>query len=423
MNPTVCVIGLGYIGLPTATVIASNEIYVNGMDLDERKVDLINQGLAPFEEPELSQLVHKSVTENFLKSSTKIIESDVYIIAVPTNISDGDTYEANMDPVFTVVRSLASFLKSGDILILESTSPIGTMDRISIILSELRSDLNFPSQETPNSYDSDVSLIYSPETAMPGSTIYELIHNNRIVGGINAISTEKGKEFYELFSNGIIQTTDSKTAEMVKLVQNSFRDVNIAFANEVSIISDKLGIDVWEMLDIANLHPRVNIMQPGCGVGGHCIPIDPWFLINSSNQNATLMKSARKVNSYKPIWVLEKINRRLRDIYENRDTSEKLGSVTLTVLGLTYKPDVDDIRESPAIEICKALLSQGNVYLSVIEPNLQRLPEDLIDLGCVKSELSSVTDSDLVVQLVAHKEFNDIKNIVVNNRFINFCSS
>jgi len=389
-----CMVGLGYIGLPTAAMFAKNGVDVKGVDINPYVVRTINKGNIHIKEPGLKELVEDVVKKGNLKAYTSIQPADAFIIAVPTPFKEN--YEPDLKYVKAAVKDIAKVLKKGDLVILESTSPVGTTRKISKWLAEERSDLSFPHQKE----NSDVKIAYCPERILPGKMIKELEENDRIIGGLNKASSKEAKELYKIFVKGECVETTAEVAEMSKLTENAFRDVNIAFANELSMICDKAGIDVFELIQMANRHPRVNILQPGCGVGGHCIAVDPWFIIHDFPDEAILMKTARLINEKKPLFVIEKVKEALKDV-----TNPKIA-----VLGLTYKPDVDDIRESPALEIAKLLSDEGFEILAV-EPNIKTLPKVLENRKNVKflPLNEALSEADLVVILVKHKEFLNLK--------------
>jgi len=388
----VCVVGLGYIGLPTAALLANRGYEVYGVDVVQSTVDTINRGEIHIVEPELDTFVRSAVNSGNLKADTKPAEADVFIIAVPTPFHDG--YVPNIDYVVSATKSIAPHVKEGNIVILESTSPVGTTDKVAEVLQENGVDV------------SKVFVSHCPERVLPGHIMRELVENDRIVGGITPKATQKTTEFYKTFVEGEVLETDAKTAEMAKLTENSFRDVNIAFANELSMLCDKFNIDVWELIALANRHPRVNILQPGAGVGGHCIAVDPWFIVYAGGEDAKIIKTAREVNTYKTEWVIEKIkNEALK--FENQN-GEK---AKVACMGLAFKPDIDDLRESPALYITRRLIADGLDILAV-EPNIESFEEfDIIDCEM------AIKEADIVVFLVAHKEF---KNLKVENA-LDFC--
>ena len=395
----VCVIGLGYIGLPTAALLANRGYDVHGVDIVQDVVDTINQGKIHIVEPDLDTFVHAAVNSGKLKADTKPTKADIFIIAVPTPFhkSGYDVPTPNIDYVISATKSIAPYVKEGNIVILESTSPVGTTEKVAEVLQE-------------NGVNTDnVYIAHCPERVLPGKIMTELVENDRIVGGINKKSTKKTAEFYRSFVTGEVLETDSKTAELCKLTENSFRDVNIAFANELSIICDKYGIDVWELRELANRHPRVNILYPGVGVGGHCIAVDPWFIVSDNKDEAKLIKTARVVNNYKTEWVIEKIkNEALKFEMENKKKPK------IACMGLAFKPDIDDLRESPALYITRRLINE-NLDILPVEPNIEKFDEfRIIDYT------NAIHNADIIVFLVAHKEFKNLE-IDKNKKVLDFC--
>lgn len=394
----ICVIGLGYIGLPTAALLASKKYNVSGVDIDSNVVDTINKGEIHIIEPDLNDCVSSVVGSGHLKAYLEPQISDIYIICVPTPFyEEKEVPEPNIEFVIQAVRNISNVIKNGDTIILESTSPVGTTDKISEILKELEVD--------------NINLAYCPERVLPGNIMKELVSNDRVVGGINKYSTDLVATFLETFVEGDVIKTDAKTAEMCKLVENSFRDVNIAFANELSIICENEGINTWEVISIANRHPRVNILSPGPGVGGHCIAVDPWFIVSRDEKNAKLINTARQVNNYKTEWVINKIKSAILDISNNSETKPKLA-----FLGLSFKPDIDDLRESPAMKIVEVFKGDGYDFV-VSEPNI-----------CSHNKFSllpyqeAIKCSDIVVILVKHKEFLNLNpNSLKNKTIMDFC--
>jgi UDP-N-acetyl-D-mannosaminuronic acid dehydrogenase len=381
-NKTICVIGLGYIGLPTAALLASKGYLINGVDINQNTVDVINNGDIHIVEPDLDQYVAEAVKNRHLKAFIKPQVSDIYIICVPTPFySDKEIPSPNIEFIVNATKSITPLIKPGDMIILESTSPVGTTEKIAEIFSEGGIDTQ------------SISIAYCPERVLPGKIMIELISNDRIVGGLNKLSTQKVADFYKTFVDGDVLECSAKTAEMCKLAENSFRDINIAFANELSIVCDTHDIDAWELIRLANHHPRVEILQPGTGVGGHCIAVDPWFLVSGDLENARLTKLARQVNDFKPNWVVQKIMSQVNSLIENGIASPKV-----VCLGLAFKPDIDDLRESPAVQVVQDLIDL-NVNVLSVEPNIQN--HDNFKLCSLKDAL----DADLMVILVKHNEF------------------
>jgi len=394
----ICVIGLGYIGLPTAALLASKGYEVHGVDVVQNVVDTINQGKIHIVEPDLDVFVKAAVQSNKLIADTKPTEADVFIIAVPTPFykSGYDVPTPNIDYVISATKSIAPYIKDGNIVILESTSPVGTTEKIEEVLKD--SGVN----------TEKVYIAHCPERVLPGKIMIELVENDRIVGGLTKEATQKVAEFYKTFVEGKVLKTDARTAELCKLTENSFRDVNIAFANELSIICDKYGIDVWELRELANHHPRVNILFPGVGVGGHCIAVDPWFIVSDNKDEAKLIRTAREVNNYKTEWVIEKIkNEALKFEVKNKSKPK------IACMGLAFKPDIDDLRESPALYITKRLINEKLDVLPV-EPNIEKFDEfEVYDYKEV------INKADIIVFLVAHKEFKDLE--INNKKILDFC--
>lgn len=404
---TISVIGLGYIGLPTAAMFASCNMKVIGVDVNQSVVDIINKGEIHIVEPELNKLVKKAVTNSNLKATTMPMAADVFIITVPTPFmknSDTSNPEPDLSFIKAACNSISGVLKEGDLIILESTSPVGTTEKLSKWLFEKRKDLTFPHTHGD---DSQIRIAYCPERVLPGNIINELKENDRVIGGISKKCSELAVDIYKTFVKGKCLITSHKIAEMAKLTENASRDVQIAFANELSILCDKMGINVWELIKIANHHPRVNILQPGPGVGGHCIAVDPWFIISKNPKDAKLLKVAREINDNKPQWVITKVKEKLKDILlENPDKS--LNDISVAFLGLTFKPDIDDLRGSPALRIAEELCELNLKHNFVVEPNVENIMKktnkklEQVDLN------SALKNSDLLVILVDHKEFKDL---------------
>lgn len=397
----VCVIGLGYIGLPTAALLATNGFEVAGVDVSAHAVETINQGQVHIVEPDLDAFVRAAVFSGKLKAYQSPQAGDIYIICVPTPFHDGGAIpQPNIDFVMDAAKGIAPFIKPGDMVILESTSPVGTTQLIAEELIHLNVDI------------SDINIAYCPERVLPGKIMTELVANDRVVGGLTHKSTSVVAQFYKTFVRGAVLETDAKTAEMCKLTENSFRDVNIAFANELSIVCANQGIDVWNLIQLANRHPRVNILQPGAGVGGHCIAVDPWFIIAKDPENTPLMRTAREVNNYKTKWVIEKIKARAENIKTSGNSIPKVAC-----LGLSFKPDIDDLRESPAVEIVLALESQG-IEVMAVEPNIDS--HESLNLVSLENALEK---ADVIAVLVKHCQFmdEDCKNILARFGALDFC--
>jgi len=401
MNISVNMIGLGYIGLPTAALIGSKiNMSVIGVDVNQSICDSVNKGEVHIVEQGLDVLVKSVVDNNKLKAQTTPTVADVYIIAVPTPFNDD--YTADLKYVKKACENLAPYLSNSALVILESTSPVGTTENVLSWLSDLRPDLQFPLLDGnyDESYDG-VSIAYCPERILPGNAIEELQKNDRVIGGISGNCSRKAKDFYVQFVDGECIETNSRTAEMAKLTENSFRDVNIAFANELSMISDKLNINVWELIALANRHPRVNILNPGCGVGGHCIAVDPWFIVDSCPEHAKLIKEARLSNDKKPMWVANKVLEMKAQIQGDE-------FVSISCYGLAFKPNIDDFRESPAVIVVKEIARlMPNIEINIVEPFLLNgLPKDLSDIENVKLvNCIDARKSDVKVFLVAHDQF------------------
>jgi len=396
----VSVIGLGYIGLPTAAVLASRKIEVVGVDVNQYAVDTINRGEIHIVEPELDILVRASVNTGHLRATLIPEKADAFMVAVPTPFK-GD-HKPDLSYIESAVKSIAPVLERGNIVILESTSPVGTTEKMVQWMQEIRSDLEFPVFGDDEGRV-DIAVAHCPERVLPGHVVRELVENDRIIGGVTKQCAERARELYKFFVEADCLITDCRTAELSKLVENSFRDVNIAFANELSLICNKLDINVWELIKLANRHPRVNILQPGPGVGGHCIAVDPWFIVDSAPEVAKLIHTARLVNDSKPSFVLDKINNAA--VTTGKDKSD----LTIACLGLAFKPNIDDLRESPALEIARQVGQMGFAKQLLVEPNISEMPSrfdgvntELIDLD------SALTKSDIVVLLVDHAPFKQM---------------
>lgn len=396
----ISVIGLGYIGLPTAAMFASQKIEVVGVDVNENTVDTINRGEVHIVEPDLDLVVRTIVKEGYLRAATAPEPAEAFLIAVPTPFK-GKDHEPDLSFIEAAARAIAPVLEKGNLVILESTSPVGATEAMACWLAEARPDLTFP--QTAGE-DSDIRVAHCPERVLPGKVMQELISNDRVIGGMTRRCSELAAQLYSAFVTAeCVIATDPRVAEMAKLTENSFRDVNIAFANELSMICDRLGINVWELISLANRHPRVNILQPGSGVGGHCIAVDPWFIVSSAPDEAQLIAMAREVNDAKPDWILEKARAAIgAHLREHPDQTAR--EVTVAIYGLAFKPDIDDLRESPALGIARRIATEHSGILKIVEPNISELPKDLTKgLFCSFKEASA----DVHIMLVDHKEFKD----------------
>jgi UDP-N-acetyl-D-mannosaminuronic acid dehydrogenase len=402
MFNTISMIGLGYIGLPTATLFASRKKKVIGVDVNRHAVDTINQGKIHIIEPELDMLVHASVHEGYLRATTTPESADAFLIAVPTPFKDG--HQPDLSYIEAAARSIAHVLAKGNLVILESTSPVGATEQLAAWLAECRPDLSFPHQ---TGEEADIQVAYCPERVLPGRVIHELVSNDRVIGGMSRTASEQACALYKTFVEGECIITNARTAEMCKLTENSYRDVNIAFANELSMICDKLGINVWELIGLANHHPRVKVLQPGPGVGGHCIAVDPWFIVSSDPEQARLIRTAREVNDHKPEWVLGKVKVAITDALA-ANPSKTMADIKVACLGLAFKPDIDDLRESPAVEIALGIAKLGCNVLAV-EPNVEELPQKLCQpkLGLTSLE-EALAEAHVVCVLVKHRAFTEV---------------
>lgn len=397
---TVSVIGLGYIGLPTAAMFAARGIKVVGVDVNPHAVETINRGCIHIVEPELDMIVHAAVSQGMLRATIIPQPADAFLIAVPTPFKQN--HEPDLSHVQAAARSVAPVLKKGNIVILESTSPVGTTDEMIGWLADARPDLRFP---THDDQEPDIHVAYCPERVLPGHVVRELVENDRIIGGITPSCAAKAIEVYRIFVEGELLVTNARTAEMCKLTENASRDSAIAFANELSLICDKLDIDVWELIRLANHHPRVNILSPGAGVGGHCIAVDPWFIVHKTPQEARMIRTAREVNQMKPHWATMQIQKAIDAVkrQKQRDESE----VAVALLGLSFKPNIDDLRESPAIEIACNLGKSTTAKLLLVEPHVDRLPDKLSAHPLCTLE-TALERADVVAILVKHSVFHEI---------------
>ncbi|MGW3944784.1 UDP-N-acetyl-D-mannosamine dehydrogenase [Micrococcus endophyticus] len=401
---SVAVIGLGYIGLPTAAILAENGVKVLGVDVSDRTVDAVNAGTVPFVEPDLADFVARAVEKGLLSASKETPAADAYIVAVPTPFKDG--HSPDLGYIEAAARGLAPQLTGDELVILESTSPPGATEHMAEVIYAARPELR----------EAELDFAHCPERVLPGRVMVELVTNDRIVGGSTRRAAQRAKELYETFCEGEILLTDTRTAEMAKLVENSFRDVNIAFANELSVICAEQGIDVWELIELANHHPRVNILQPGPGVGGHCIAVDPWFIVDAAPQTARIIRAAREINDGKPQWVIDQVKAAAFDVQQETGRTP-----VVAALGLAFKPNIDDLRESPALNIAADLADQfsGSEVL-VVEPHVEELPAKLQGKANVRlvGADEAVEAADIVLLLVDHDAFADLGEKAAGKRVI-----
>ena len=398
----VSVVGLGYIGLPTAAMFASCKIQVVGVDVNETTVDTINRGKVHIIEPDLDLVVRDVVSQGFLKATTLAEEAEAFLIAVPTPFKRN--HEPDLSFIETASLSIAPVLKKGDLIVLESTSPVGATEKMASLLEEARPDLSFPQTKGEAS---DIRIAYCPERVLPGKVMQELITNDRIIGGMTPKCSALATRLYNNFVEGkCIEASGPRVAEMAKLTENSFRDVNIAFANELSMICDKQDIDIWELIRLANRHPRVNILQPGPGVGGHCIAVDPWFIVSSSPKEARLIRTAREVNDLKPEWVLEKTHAEIGR-FLSKNPHKTASDVTVACYGIAFKPDIDDLRQSPSLDIVLKISAQCSSHIQVVEPNIEELPAILLNKNLKLLDLQDVS-ADIHLMLVDHSQFRQL---------------
>ncbi|MEC3906294.1 UDP-N-acetyl-D-mannosamine dehydrogenase [Tamlana sp. 2201CG12-4] len=397
-KPSVIMIGLGYIGLPTAALIAQNKTHVHGVDINPKVVQTINEGKVHIVEPELDEAVANAVKQGYLKADTEPVEANTYLIVVPTPFKGKN--EPDISFVEAATKAIIPLLKEDDLYIIESTSPIGTTEKMMSLIYSERPELK-----------GKLNIAYCPERVLPGNVMYELVHNDRVIGGIDSPSTDKAVDFYRQFIKGDLHKTNARTAEMCKLVENSSRDVQIAFANELSLICNKADINVWELINLANKHPRVNILQPGCGVGGHCIAVDPYFIVADYPMESQIIGKAREINNYKSFWCAEKIKAAKLEfeLVNGRKPS-------IALMGLAFKPNIDDLRESPAKYIVqKVLQNANNEEYYIVEPNI-----DSHKVFKLTNYKEAVEKSDIVVFLVAHREFRELE--LLNNKVVlDFC--
>ncbi|MCT2359947.1 UDP-N-acetyl-D-mannosamine dehydrogenase [Brevibacterium casei] len=403
-RPSVAVIGLGYIGLPTAAILASSGADVVGVDINQKNVDVINAGQVPFVEPDMATTVAGVVSQGFLRATTETPHADNYIVAVPTPFTDG--HKPDLSYIETAGKQIAPLLEGNELVILESTSPPGATEFLADTIIAARPDLTLKPGTSQSIY-----FAHCPERVLPGRIMIELRTNDRIVGTLNGNAGERARDLYQLFCEGEFLMTDARTAELSKLTENAYRDVNIAFANELSMIADKLDINVWELIDLANHHPRVNILQPGPGVGGHCIAVDPWFIVATTPEFSSLIKTAREVNDSKPQFVLDKL----------LPQANRIKDVKIAALGLAFKPNIDDLRESPARQIVNELSDKlPDATIMAVEPNIDELPSDLAERANVTlTDLNdAVKDADIVLLLVDHTEFARIDRSLLAQKIV-----
>ena len=405
-NPTVAFVGLGYIGLPTAVVMANSGVDVTGVDVNEANVERINRGEVTIVEPGLEEELKQAIESGNFRATTSQVHADTYIIAVPTPFTDN--YDVDMRYIYSAAEAIAPQLKGDELVILESTSPPLTTKKMAKKILELRPDLVADGAENPEGKPV-VYFAHCPERILPGKAMEELRTNDRIIGGQTEEATKRATAVYATFCNAELLPTDDVTAEMAKLTENSFRDVNIAFANELSLIADNLDINVWELINLANHHPRVNILQPGPGVGGHCIAVDPWFIVSADPENSKLIHTARKVNDGKPKWVIDKV----------KEAISETNASKVAVLGLAFKADIDDLRESPALSITVDIAEQlESIHFLVADPNVKELPKRL--KGFENAELmnheEAIAGADVILLLVDHKEFKALDKSVLNGK-------
>ena len=393
----ICVVGLGYIGLPSASLLATKGYHVHGVDVNTSVVEALSKGDILIHEPSLDVMVKSAVASGHLTADLKPAKADIFILAVPTPFNEG--HVPNVDYIKAASKSIAPFLAPGNLIILESTSPVGTTEKVCEWIKEERKDLNFPCDNNAAGGAEQIYVAHCPERVLPGRILIELVSNDRVIGGIDEASTQKAVAFYRSFVQGEVCATNARTAELVKLTENAFRDVNIAFANELSLICEDLEISVWETIALANRHPRVKILQPGPGVGGHCIAVDPWFIVNSAPDKARLIRTAREVNDYKPQAVLKAIHNKI----------SRFTAPVVACLGLAFKANTDDLRESPSLQIVEALVKETSAKILVVEPYIDELPQSLAGKAELCSLEMAFDQADVVVLLVDHNEFKYVE--------------
>lgn len=392
---TVSIVGLGYIGLPTAAIMASRGLQIIGLDVNQKAVDTINRGAVHIVEPDLDIVVRSTVTTGNLRATTTPEPADAFMIAVPTPFKD--KHQPDLSYIKAVAKTIAPVLEPGNLIVLESTSPVGTTEKLSGWLAQEREDLSFPHQKGEQS---DIRVAHCPERVLPGYILQELVNNDRIIGGMTPRCAQAALKLYKIFVKGECLITTARTAELCKLTENAYRDVNIAFANELSLICDRLDINVWDLIDFSNRHPRVNILQPGPGVGGHCIAVDPWFIVASVPEQARLIRTAREVNDSKPYFVLDKV----------RQHAAKFKAPVIACFGLAFKPNIDDLRESPALQIALQLAEDNLGELLLVEPNIADFPEvfDAFNNVMMTDIGAALHSADIIVGLVDHDQFKEL---------------
>lgn len=400
----ISVFGLGYVGLPTAAVFADAGLEVVGVDVNDKAVETINSGRAHIIEPGLDDLLSRVVASGHLRATKTPEKADVFVIAVPTPFMEG--HRPDLKYVQSAVEMIAPYLEKGNLVLLESTSPVGATEQVGAWIAEARPDLKVPLLD---GYAGDIHLAYCPERVLPGKVIQEVVQNDRVIGGVTAACSELAVAFYKHAVKGDCHITNARTAELCKLTENSFRDVNIAFANELSMIADRLGVDVYELIGLANKHPRVNILKPGTGVGGHCIAVDPWFIVDSAPEQARIIRTAREVNDSKPGWVVDKV----------REIAQAMGNPKIACMGLAFKPNVDDLRESPSVEAVEMLDDAKVGELLICEPLVDDLPQPLKARGFANVTIDeAVSQADIILFLTAHDRFRTISPAVLDQKTV-----
>ncbi|QIR15098.1 UDP-N-acetyl-D-mannosamine dehydrogenase [Shewanella aestuarii] len=408
---TVSVIGLGYIGLPTAAMFASRKVNVIGVDVNQHAVNTINQGKIHIIEPELDAIVFKAVQDGYLTASLEAKPADAFLVAVPTPFKE--EHQPDLTYIKSACESIGPVLQKGNLVILESTSPVGATELMAEWLAELRPDLSFPQQAGESC---DINIAHCPERVLPGHVVRELVANDRVIGGLTDKCSQRSVELYKIFVEGDCIVTNARTAEMAKLTENSSRDVSIAFANELSLICDELDINVWELISLANRHPRVNILQPGPGVGGHCIAVDPWFIVSKTPDVARLIRTAREVNDSKPLWVIEKVKKLMGEFLIN-NPSKSAADLTVACFGLAFKPNIDDLRESPALFITETLANTLPSKVIAVEPNVESFTSKKAP-ALTLSTMEDALNADILVMLVDHDEFKTIHTDKLNHNLV-----